>query len=235
MYNSPLLKEEAEKFKENNPDGKKYAFVKAYLMGLDYIRKNEQRNKRMSALAMDDLDDPDLVLEFVDNLVKENMNLRVAKNLIKKFETPDNGLILLCVDLFIKACEEQVDINKKEQNLFKDFYELHSTGKVKFDDKKAFINQFLAFEAQRKDSLKMFLEASVLVSKILVSDQEDQFGNLKKLGITDAQRDKLLFRVDEFYGEGYEGSVRQGQSFLQASISVIREVLEDYRFNSLDD
>ena len=143
-------------------------------------------------------------------------------------------------DIFYQVCDEQAKLNEEEVKLIQNGV----PEKEKVDPNhlldvnqtpQPVLDQHIALNQRRKDSLQKLVEASVLVAKVLISNQTDRDGELVVLGISELERKKLLTKADSFYGSGFEGGLREGQSFLQASVSSIKEILEDYSWGTLDD
>ena len=169
-----------------------------------------------------------------ENLNNNNVNLRVARNLLKRYKTSSNGLIVKATDLFMKTCDEQIAVNDQEKDLLEGFFN-HSQEKLPTKAlEKNFLKDQRNLALQRKESSKEFLKASLLVSKLLVSNKEDRHGELIYLGLTNQERNNLIGQLNQFSGNKFKGKLRQGQSFLEGSITAIRQVLEDASWSSLD-
>ena len=227
FFTPGLQADEVELFQKFNPDGAKYEFVNNYIKSLSYIRKNAQRYERLVNFEFQSMDTAEKTKALINELLIDNVNYRAARNLLKRFHTPANGLILQATDIFMKVCDEQIDYNNQERDLLEKWYEAQTTQQLQGFDKQAFMDRQNQLAASRKESLKNMIKSSVLVNKILLSDQADPSGEFKKLGITEKQRRALLESLYEFYGDGYQGKLRSGQTFLEGSISTIRVFLED--------
>ena len=225
---------DASQLQKYNPDGEKYEFVKDYLTSLSYLKINAKRSTSAVAVGFEDLNSTDKIKVSIDILVQENANLRVARNFLKGYKNnPQNGLIIKVTDLFEAMCDEQIDFNKREINLYKQLYE--SLDKSSKSNKKLeYKNEELALAEERRESFKKLLEASMLVNKVLISDRVNEDGKMVLLGVTREERKKLLKKLDAFYEDEYKGNLRAGQSFLQGSVSVIRELLENSDGYALD-
>jgi len=68
----------------------------------------------------------------------------------------------------------------------------------------------------------------------LMSDK-NQDGKGHLLAITAQQRQKLLDKLDSFGADNLDWGLKKGQSTLEGSIAVIREVLEDSLWVSIDE
>lgn len=229
-----LLYTDAEKFREHNPDVGKYDFVKDYLNSLSYLKTNEKRDREVTVKSSGALEKIENVKALIDNLIMDNANLRVARNYLKKYKRSPNGLILKVTDLFIKVSDEQIEFNNQERGLFESLHQFLESDDFKNFNKDKFLEDQKYLSDVKRESLKGLLEASLLVNKILISENPDEFGEYVNLGITKKERQKLLKKINEFEGGDYQGDLREGQTFLQGSVSVIREILEDKSWAALD-
>jgi len=216
---------DTEAFIENNPDGNKFKFAKVYITASKYIYKNALKKEVLEQFKKDSSFDKISLKNSVDALVKENINLRVARNLMDVYKKPENLLMLKVADVFGKFCEEQIAINDKERALLTKVYSIEGELNPNSFNVGAFLDRLAGLKSERRESSRKLVEASVLVTKVLVSDQTDYHGDLTLLGITNSQRRYLLDRLDEFEGENFRGEIRQGQTYFEAGISSIREIL----------
>jgi len=222
-------------FRKYNPDGRKYEFVKNYLAGLNYLKANEELDRKVASFNDGDVQNLQRVKVYKDGVFANTMNLRIAKSHLNKYRTPDNGLMLKTADLFMKACDELVLLNDREKSLLQSYEQALAADEMDSFDQGEFMGNLNHVVRLRKESYKKILEASVLAGKVLVGEKTDRYGDLVALGVTAKERDKLLSKIDEFYaGEEYEGEMRSGQSYLQASVAAIRQVLKDYRWDTTD-
>lgn len=225
---------DVEQFKENNPDGKKFEFVRDYLSGLKYLWINERRISESEAVNLDAQDASTKLAALISGITTSNVNLRMVRNLVDDYRTPENGLMLKASDLFMKACDQQIVFNNQEKDIYNNILSNGKKGELSRERKEEISEQLASLRTQRKESLKSMLEASFLVRKILVSNQVDRFGEFVMLGVTQRERRQLLSRIDDFTGDGFQGGLREGQSFVEGSVVVIREILEDSSWQTLD-
>jgi len=223
-----------QQYISKNPDGQKFEFVRDYIISLSYLQANVERRSELLSYNSSTLDEPAKVSAIIQELLNENLNYRIARNLLDRYVSPENGLILKTTDLFMKLCNEQIAINNQERELLTELYGIQTAEEPKEFDKQNFIDVQRKLAQQRKKSHDKLLEASIFVTKVLVSTELDKFGEFTKLGITEAQRSKLLSRLNKFEGENFHGELREGQTYLQASIATIRKILEDFDWDTLD-
>lgn len=223
-----------KKFKEQNPDWNKYEFTRDYLTSLEYLKKNAERYEEIRTSAPGYREEQRITV-LRDELIHSNVNLRVARNYIKKYHNQtNNGLMLKVSDIFMKVCDEMIELNNQERALLEEMYAFQMKGSLEQFNLDLFeSNQKKIYEA-RRESLRELLKASILVAKVLVSNQENYYGEFDRLGITQEQRYKLLDRLNRFNQENYKGDLRIGQSFVEGSVVAIREVLENYNYETND-
>lgn len=217
---------EAEKMKEFNPDGKKYEFVRDYLTSLSYIYANFKQTNT-SDLVGNYKSDRNKGAALLSGMVQENANLRVAKNYMDKYLRSSNGLMMKTADLYIKLCDQLINLNQKERNLYQSLFEAQSSGKIEAFEENAFNTEREALAAERNVSVKGFIETSYYTQKILVSSKPDRFGELVDLGLTKNQRVKLIAKIEELF-PGLQKEIKgTGVSTIDASVMVVKERLVD--------
>jgi len=223
-----------ERFSLSNPDGKKYEFVKTYVMALEYLYHNENAKDRAPVIGADNIQDIGVITDEQDRLINVNVNLRIARNLLKRFEETNNALINKVVKIFSAYVNKQVELNNMErllvvtirEKLIEDTYD---EGTLKW-----YFEELIDISKERKESSMRLLESSLIINKVLISHQFDQFGQPYKLGITQEERDSLISRLKIFEDPKFQGELRSGQTFLEASVSVIRQILEDTSWLALE-
>lgn len=221
-------------FKKYNPDVNKYEFVKNYIIALSYLKTIVEREEKAVSMGFNELHDPIHVKILIGNNAKDNLNLRIARNLLKNFKNQENGLILKAIDLFTQACNVKTVINNEEKKYLTNLYNAQTEGQMDTFGAAEFNKNQEDWSNRRKEASKEILEASLLVQKVLISAETNSYGDFEKLAVTENERDNLLDRLNEFYGEGYDDEVRDGQTFLEGSVSAIREILKDYNWQSYD-
>lgn len=221
-------------FAKLNPDGMKYEFVKHYLTALQHLQKVEQLQDDVPLIALNDIS-LGVLQSRADHLLQENANLRVARNLVDRYRQSDNGFILKVSEIFSNTCESLIILNSQERDLILSFINRDVSG-MSFDGKakEEYGARQNEFSSQRKAVSAGILEASIYVSKLLRSSQLSSGGQIFRLGISLDERLKLK----EFLrGFGYPADVvdiQPGQTFVEGSVAVIRRILEDDSFGTLD-
>ncbi len=223
---------EVQRYQEYNPDGRKYEFVKSYIHSLSYIYQNDVRNEEIRLLTFEYLQEAFNLVKLRDILVVNNINLRVARNFIKKYKDSQNGLILKVSELYTQFCDDLIEINDEEKEFYNKLYENSLERDTQGIDKKKIVDWQQYVNEKRKEIMMDLLESSLLVTKVLISDKTDGYGELSYLGISDDQRHNLLTLLGGFKGEEFKGNLRGGQSFVEGSVSVLRQILQDDDYRS---
>ncbi|MGE0267638.1 MAG: hypothetical protein AB7S78_04185 [Candidatus Omnitrophota bacterium] len=222
------------KFKEQNPDWKKYEFTRDYLTSLEYLKKNAERYEKIRTSSSEHKDEQRITV-LRDELIQSNVNLRVARNYLKKYHNQtNNGLMLKVSDIFMKVCDTMIELNNQERALLEEMHSFQVKGSLEQFNLDLFESNQRKIYESRKESLRELLTASLLVGKVLVSNQENYYGEFDRLGITQEQRYKLLNKLKRFNQESYKGDLRIGLSFVEGSVVAIREVLENYNYETND-
>lgn len=229
-----FAKSEFEQFKAANPDIKKYEFVNDFLLALDQIQKNQKQYDRWLDNEKMGVDAAQHTKEYIEFLKQANIQYRMANNFLKKYNRVDNGLMLKVVQIFSQACDEIVDINNSEREILTAYYDALTNDKLDDFDEEKMAEDQLSVANQRKESNLKILESSMYIKKILISNQPNKYGEFVRLGITEDERQNLINRLNLFFGESNVNEVQAGQTFLEASVSAIREILQDYKWLAKD-
>lgn len=218
-------------FKKNNPDIYKYEFGRSYISSLNYFYVINQRWTKNPPKKRYKDDDFKTIKGSIDYLVQDDADLRIAKNYMMKYLNAPNSLMRKVADTMIVACDRDIDLNNQEKKLWLDWLNKKSSGHADAKEEKIFIQAQQNVELKRKESDKSIIKASILMTKVLLSqDNSNDKGHL--LAITQKQRYKLLDDLDAYGKDVLDWGLKSGQSTLEASIAVIREVLEDPVFIS---
>lgn len=213
-------------FKANNPDGGKYEFARSYISALGYFHEINRRWEKNPPKKKFAGDEPKMIRGNIEYLVLDNSNLRITKNYMIKYLDSPNSLMRKVADIIVVACDKDIALNNKAKNLWQDWLSFKAQAKPKPSEEKAFVNSQREIELQRKESDKDIIKASILLTTVLLSqDNANEKGKL--LAITQKQRDTLLDNLDVYGKDVLDWGLKTGQSTLEASIAVIRGVLED--------
>ena len=215
------------KFSIGNPDGIKYEFVKTYIMALEYLYQNEKAEQRTAKITGSNIENVSALSDEQSRLVQANVNIRISRNLLDRYSATENGLVNKVVETYLRYAEKQLELNNQERTLIMTLKEKATSGTS--DEAAAiwFSENIVDLSRQRKESSMDLLESSLMVNKVLISHRFNQHGELFQLGITREERRSLIRRLSAFREEGFDGGPRSGQTFLEASISAIRQLLED--------
>ena len=216
-------------FQRNNPDGYKYEFARSYISTLSYFYSINQRWSKNPPKKRFPKDDLKTIRASMEYLVLDNTDLRVAKNYMIKYLDHPNSLMRKVADTMIVACDQDIALNNQQKNLWQKWLNLKTSVRSKPEDEQGFIKAQENVELKRKESDKNIIQASIWLTKILLSENnKDDKG--RQLAITQKQRNKLLDNLDVYGKDVLDWGLKPGQSTLDASIAVIREALEDPMF-----
>ena len=224
----------SEEFKKNNPDTGKFEFARSFISALSYVNAIHTRWEKTTPKIVYAGNDVRIMRGYVAFLIKDNADLRIAKNFLTKYLDSPNLLIRKTADTFIAVCLRQVAINDKEQQVWDQWYALKSNNMATFTNERIFVKTQEELSIKRKIAGQGIVEASVLLTKVLRSQRNaDEKGRV--LAVTAKQREILLERLDEFGRDTLAWGMKPGQDQTQASIAIIREILEDSVYTTLDE
>jgi len=221
---------DVDKFQAYNPDVNKYQFVRSYLNALTYLKFNEDRAD-FATIGLGLSDKYEQTLKVIE---RDITNLRIAKNLLDDYMSSSNKMIVKTVDIFTLFCNEQIESDGEEAALINQLFRAQKSGEMAGFDKDTFQQKRTLLSQRRRKSKESLLEASGFVTKILISGEVDRFGQFVSLGVTEKERKKLLKKISVFEEEEYVGEIKTGQSFLQVSVKMIRDMLEDSSWGTLN-
>lgn len=220
-------------FSKNNPDVQKYEYARSFIASLTYIKSVQERWRRSDpAKKYQGSKDVTLMRGFLSYLIKDNADLRVAKNYLVPYLQSSNALIRKSADTFILGCNTVIAINDKEKEIWDQWNAIKANDFGTRANETAFLNAQEALALKRKEAYKHIIQSSILLSKVLRSERnKDENGKL--LAISEVQRQKLIKNLDEVGRKNLDWGLKPGQSFQQASVAIIREILEDPIYKSL--
>jgi hypothetical protein len=222
-------------FKKTNPDSSaKYSFARSYISALGHIQSNYKMWREAPPKNKFTGGDIQLMRGYVSYLTKDDANLRIAKNYLSKYLESSNVLIRATADSFTGACMTLLAINKKEKEIWDQWFAVRSNNLGTITNEKAFIKAQGELETKRKEAYKEIITSTIMLTKVLKSEKnKDDQGKL--LAITAKEREKLLENLDEYGKETLDWGIKPGQNYMQASIATIREILEDTVYIPLDE
>ena len=214
----------ADEFSKNNPDVNKYEFARSYITALSYMKEiNDRWHKNAPKKLYADQKNK-MILATIDDLSLDSSDLLIIKNYLIKYLLSPNMLMRKVADMVVVAISREIAINHEEKLLWQKWYDLNTAGQVIRSKEKEFVKTQYSLELRRKETDKNIVKATVMMTKVLISDQNKN-GKGYRLAITAQQRQKLLDKLDTFGNDILDWGLKPGQSTLAGSIAVIREML----------
>ncbi len=224
----------ADDFSKNNPDVLKYEFARSYITSLSYMKAIHDRWDKNAPKKLYAGQKDKLILATIEDLALDNSDLRIIKNYLLKYLLSPNKLMRKVADIVVVATNREIAINDQEKTLWQKWYGLNINGQATRPKEIEFVKTQHALELQRKEADKNIIQASVFMTRVLASDK-NMNGKGHLLAITAQQRQKLLDKLDTFGSDNLDWGLKTGQSTLEGSIAVIREILEDSLWVSIDE
>jgi hypothetical protein len=226
--------EESGAFKKYNPDGMKYEFARSYIASLGYLNSIDQRWKKSPDIKKKNSEDK-FIAWNIERLNQDNMDIRIAKNYMIKYFSTTNLLMRKVTDSYVYSCDQLIGVNLQERQAWEDLKAFRE--RKKFDAAKE--KQFIAYQeilaADRREAMKEIVASSVLMTKVLLSENTREKDVKKRLVLSTEQREKLVSKLDSYAKDNLDWSLKPGQTFVQAAEASVREVLEDSFYLSADE
>ena len=219
-------------FQEYNLDIDKYAFAKSYIQSLNYYGR---LNKRLVVeQGFSDRFDTDLkvVKTLMDDRTLDNTELRVAKNYLLKYLESKNMLIRKVAYDVMVAYEQHIAVSSSERRLWQAYHRFKARGVPADFSEMQFKEQLLRLAGDRKAAGLAVLETVMMFKKVILSAKECSDENCHRLVLTQAERDKLIKKLDEFAADNMAWGIKVGQATFEAAVASLRECLEDTAFSS---
>ncbi len=225
----------ADDFIKNNPDIKKYEFARSYITALGYSKEIDLRwRKKSIPKKISPQEKNKAILATINDLALDSSDLRVIKSYMVKYLTSPNMLIRKVADMVVVSTARQIAINDEQKILWQKWYELNVANQATKAKEISFLKSQHKLELQRKEADKDIIQATILMTKVLISDKNKD-GKGRRLAITAEQRQKLLDKLDSFGKDTLAWGLKPGQRTLEGSVAVIREILEDSMWVSIDE
>ena len=235
VFGAATVRADDALFKKNNPDIFKYEFASSFIISMGYLEKVDERWKKAEK-AKEENDEAGYIQWNLDRLSRDNMDLRVAKNYLVKYFNVGNPLIRKVVDSYAYSCDQLIELNRQERDLWSRMHPENNEGESPDDEKvKEFVDEQESLALDRKSIMQAFLETSILMTKVLLSEDNKEKQALKRLALTTNQRDRPIKKLDAFAGDNLDWGMKPGQTFLQGAEANIREILEDPAYQSADE
>jgi hypothetical protein len=212
-------------FKRANPDIDKYAFTRDFIMSLSYynrvaLRFKEGREEKPNGVIAQ-------ILTMIKDLTLDNTDLRIARNYLTKFLSSRNALVKEMAWKAVDTYDQLLVLNDRERALWMGFQRFKALNEPSNYDEGDFIVQQMRLVLDHKEAAKGLLGASVLFQKVLLSAQRCETDSCKELALTQAERAKLIKKLDTFAGDNLEWGLKAGQTTIQGCVATLREILED--------
>jgi hypothetical protein len=224
----------ADEFSKNNPDIRKYEFARSYISALSYMKQISDRWNKNAPRKLFAGQKNKMILATIDDLTLDNSDLYIIKNYLIKYMMSPNMLMRKIADIVVVATNKDIAINHQEKTLWQKWYDLNAAGQATRPKEIEFVRSQYALELRRKEADKEIVRATVLLTKLLISDINKN-GKGHVLAITTKQRQELLDKLDSFGNDELDWGMKPKQTTMQASIAVIRELLEDSIWVPIDE
>ena len=220
-------------FQQYNPDIDKFAFAKSFIASLDYYGRLNTRLAREEEIGNIFEKDASVIKRLVDNRTLDNTELRIAKNYLAKYAASKNMLIRRVAYDTMLAYERNIMVSSAERRLWDAYHRFKKMGLPRNLNLDAFKEQMAGLARDRKVAGMAVLGSVMMFKKVILSARTCRDEDCQDLALTDAQRKKLLQKLDAFAGDNMAWGMKEGQGTFEAAVASVREALEDPVYVSL--
>ena len=224
----------ADVFSKNNPDLKKYEFARSYITALSYMKDIHDRWHKNAPKKILAHQKYKMIKATINDLALDNSDLRIMKNYLLKYMSSSNMLMRKVADMVVVNTSREIVLNDQERKLWQKWYDLNAAHQATRPKEIDFVKTQHRMAFRRKEADKNIIQASILMTKVLISEQNKN-GRGHRLAITTQERQKLLDKLDSFGANTLDWGLKPGQTTLEGSIAVIREILEDSLWLTIDE
>jgi len=217
-----------------NTSEKVYEFSRSYITALSYMKEIYDRWDKNAPKKLFADQKNKMILATIDDLSLDSSDLLIIKNYMAKYLVSPDELMRRVAAVVVVSTTKDIAINHKQKTLWQKWYGLNIAGQATRPKEIEFVKTQHGLELQRKEADKDIIQGSVLMTKILMSEKS-RVGKEHLLLITAQQRQKLLDKLDSFGSDNLDWGLKSGQRTLEGSVAVIREILEDSLWTSIDE
>jgi len=215
-------------------DVQKYEFARSYITALKYMKDIDDRWAQDTPKKLFADQKNKMILATINDLSLDSSDLLVIKNYMRKYLLSPSMDMRRVAEIVVVSVAREIAINHDQKLLWEKWYDLNAAGQATRPKEIDFVKTQHSLEMRRKEEDKNIIQASIGMTKILMSDKNKKnHGHL--LDITAQERQKLLDKLDSFGADELDWGLKTGQSTLEGSIAVIREILEDSLWTSIDE
>lgn len=221
-------------FKTYNADIDKYAFTRSFIMSVGNYKRVADRLMAEGDIKAKRGADQRLILKYIEDRTLDNTELRIARNYLTRFVKSRNGLIQKVSRQAVMAYDRTLALSMRERDLWQVFYRFKMTGLPEDFNEPQLVEQLLGIFAEKKETDKNLLSASMLIRILLLSGERCDGEACKNLALTADERHRLVGYLDDFARDNTAWGIKAGQSPVEGCVAAIREVLEDQIYSSRD-
>jgi hypothetical protein len=146
----------------------------------------------------------------------QNNNLNMAKKYLSRYQNSSDKLIVDTVKAALSSFDGQIDINNAAKEGYKKMYSpevLNNPSQFNLGEEMAKISKL---QAAKEESLILLIQATKLLTGVLVSKTPGDEGKMNYLAITLEQKEEILKQVKEIFGDKIEtADIRDKNSGLE--------------------
>ncbi|MBM3253434.1 MAG: hypothetical protein FJZ16_04205 [Candidatus Omnitrophica bacterium] len=199
-----------------------YFFIKDLIQVASLIHSSVDRFKTKGEL-LNETDEVYLTMQMMKGFRTAISDIEEAKIFLNKYLTSKNETIKESSQAMLVALGL---LSNNYQDTIKYLETIYSPETMKNPDAGKMMSEGSKLTAGRDEILKLCMDASIMATYALVSDQPDKEGHLSYLTITSKERDDLKKELERYFGNGIKDGIKAGQSLSLSPASALYEFLK---------
>ena len=180
-------------------DNYRFQFAEDFIESLSLLKSGFVDAKEvMSATYNNDMSKGVSIMKVYQS---QNYNLRMAKDYISKYQNSSDGLIRQVVKSALISFDKQLEINDAGAEGYKKLYSPEAMNNPSQFNQGEWMDKLGKLQAAKEQTLLMLIDATKLLTVVLVSKAPGEEGKMNYLAITAEQKDEILKRAKEIFGD----------------------------------
>jgi len=180
-------------------DNYKFQFAEDYIESLSLLKSGFVDAATVMSVTYDN--DISKGVAIMKVYQSQNYNLRMAKDYISKYQSSSDELIKQAAQTALYSFGQQIEINNAAAEGYKKLNspEVMRNNPSQFNQGE-WMDKLGKLQAAKEQTLLMLIDATKLLTAVLVSKAPGEEGKMNYLVITAEQKDAILKRVEEIFG-----------------------------------
>lgn len=178
-----------------------------------------------------DLSKAESSLDMMTQMIHFRNEMNVAADIIQKHTNSNNELIKQSADIYYFVYSGVADSENNFINFMENYFNDPNNAIAKPGTHAA---KFGEIGARMTEFWKMLPDNTMLAAYSIMDMKRTEDGKVNRLTISEEEREMLVYKLDNAFGEVVKNGIRAGQKPVEASASFLYELLAKSKWKSSD-